>query len=417
MKETFNQQNATVEALEATILPNNATTPNHQGTAPSAQLAPISAASLQFYSPEEQQEILNLSQQIDVKDIEKVMSYGQIPLLRSFEQAGKILQAADGSSADQEVIKEVIEISKEANQNYDDFNLVLKEPSVATKLLRKIFHSLKDDHEKEVAIKAVSCYKLLDSLSKACDTWINSLKENYTTINASICQDTADREELEKYIVAGRIAQERIRSMVEEAKQQYELSALPMAKQEYENLAQGEEAFEIVLLNLEKSRSAYVISTAQLYLQEKSNRNIQIAVRTQKINSTALASQQLRNAVLNMRNKQASEAQKSLNALNSELLKKISESTVLTAEESEKLLACGVYDVSAALEAAKTVISGCEAIKRAGEERVTQIASQMDSLKALLNEMQPFVTKVKEQTTSTDSSAQPSSKSSGGLKF
>ena len=412
--QTTPQQDPTVEAFEATVLPTEPTQNTGDG---STQLTPLSATALQFYSPEEQQEILNLSQQIDVKDIEKVMSYGQIPLIRSFEQAGKILQAAAGSSADQEVIKEVIELSKEANQTYDDFNLVLKEPNPAVKLLRKIFYSVKSEHEKEVSIKAVSCYKLLESLSKACDMWITSLKENYSTINASIFQDVSDREELEKYIIAGRIAQERIHETVEEARKQYELSALPSAKQEYEELAQGEEAFEIVLLNLEKSRGAFVISTAQLALQEKSNRNIQIAVRTQKTNSTTLAAQQLRNAILNVRNNQALEGQKSLASLNSELLKKISEATVLTAEESEKILTSGVYDVAAALEAAKTVISGCDAIKKAGAERVTHIASQMETLKTLLNDMEPYVTKIKEQTTSSPASSQASSNTSGGLKF
>ena len=131
----------------------------------------------------------------------------------------------------------------------------------------------------------------------------------------------------------------------------------------------------------------------------------------------ALASQQLRNAVLNAKTKIAIEGQKSLSALNSELMKKVSENTVLTAEESEKILLNGVYSVEAALEAAKTVIEGCDLIKKAREERSAGIAQELGKLETLLTDIAPFVTRLKSEGEPKDALPDSTSSSSPGLKF
>ena len=52
-------------------------------------------------------------------------------------------------------------------------------------------------------------------------------------------------------------------------------------------LSEGLDIFKVVLLNLEKSRGAYGVSLGQLALQVKTNRNVQIAIRTQKIEFTS----------------------------------------------------------------------------------------------------------------------------------
>ena len=382
---------------------------------PTKELAPLSTHSLSSFSPDAQKEIMALSSQINVTELENVMSYGSIPLLRSFEQAGKILQDEAGSSADQEVIRQVVELAKQASDSYDDFNIVLREPNFVQKLFLKISASAKDKHEADVKYKAITNYKLLEQLMHSCDSWIDMLKDGWTKIHTSAMQDKLSCEELEKYIVAGRIAEERIKAEVEQARLDYELSGLIGDKEKYDNLKDGLETLQVVLLNLEKSRAAFVISIGQLFLQAKANKNTQIAVRTQKSHSMALASQQLRNAVLNAKTKIALEGQKSLSALNSELMKKVSENTVLTAEESEKVLLNGVYSVEAALEAAKTVIEGCDLIKKAREERGRSIEAELGKLENLLGEIAPFVSRLK---ASDEKDALPSTSSgTTGLKF
>lgn len=399
------------------IVPEILTQDENNLAVPSKELAPLSATSLSTFPTDAQREIVALSEQINVTEIENVMSYGSIPLLRSFEQAGKILQDEAGSSADQMVIREVVELSKQANDSYEDFNLVLKEPNFLEKIFLKISKSAKDKHDADVKYKAITNYKLLEQLMKSCDTWVEMLKDGWTKIHTSAMQDKLSCEELEKYIVAGRIAEQRIAAEVEQARLDYELSGLIADKEKYDNLKDGYETLQVVLLNLEKSRAAFVISIGQLFLQAKANKNTQIAVRTQRSHSMALASQQLRNAVLNAKTKIAIEGQKSLSALNSELMKKVSENTVLTAEESEKILLNGVYSVEAALEAAKTVIEGCDLIKKAREERAAGIEQELGKLETLLTEIAPFVTRLKSEGEAKDALPDSSSTVSGGLKF
>lgn len=400
-------------AIVPEVLPQDENKP----AVPSKELAPLSTNSLSSFPADVQREIVALSEQINVTEIENVMSYGSIPLLRSFEQAGKILQDEAGSSADQMVIREVIELSKQANDSYEDFNLVLKEPNFLEKLFLKISKSAKDKHDADVKYKAITNYKLLEQLMKSCDSWVEMLKDGWTKIHTSAMQDKLSCEELEKYIVAGRIAEQRIAAEVEQARLDYELSGLIADKEKYDNLKDGYETLQVVLLNLEKSRAAFVISIGQLFLQAKANKNTQIAVRTQRSHSMALASQQLRNAVLNAKTKIAIEGQKSLSALNSELMKKVSENTVLTAEESEKILLNGVYSVEAALEAAKTVIEGCDLIKKAREERAAEIEQELGKLENILTEIAPFVTRLKSENEAKDALPDSSSNVSGGLKF
>lgn len=386
--------------------------------APTEEFAPLSAGALVHFSAEDQQEILSVAKQVDVRQTEKIMSYGQIPLLRSFEEAGNILREDQGSSADQEVIRQVIELSKQANQSYDDFNLVLKEPNFLQRMLLKISSAAKEKHDKELSVKAITCYKMIEQLVQSCDKWIDMLVDGFTKIHTSALQDKVNCEELEKYIVAGRIAEERISEQVEAARQAYELSGLISDKEEYDALKEGLEIFQMVLFNLEKSRAAFGISIGQLELQGKTNKNVQIAVRTQKANSMALAAQQLRNAVLNAKNQVVLDGQRSISSLNSELLKKVSENTVLTAEESEKVLLNGVYTIEAAKEAIQTVVNGCELIEKARIDRSASMAQELAKLENLLTDIRPFVTRLQENNSNSSSTkSSPSQTTKHGLKF
>lgn len=401
---------------------NNATTNTEetQKNNASVQLTPLTSGALKHFSPEAQEKIKAVAGQIDVRQIEKVMAYGQAPLVRSFERSGMLLKDVQGSSEDQEVVKEVTELAKQANQNYEDFNIVIKEPNFLQKLILKISSSAKEKHDGEVSLRAITNFKLLEQLSESCDKWLEMLKDGFTKIHLSITDDMQNAEELEQYIVAGRIAEERIEEEVAAAKAKWELTGFLADKEEYDKLKEGLDTFRIVLLNLEKSRAAFGISLGQLDLQEKTNKNVQIAVRTQRANSMALAAQQLRNAVLNAKNKLALEGQKSISSLNNELMKKISENTVLTAEESEKVLLNGVYSIEAALEAAKTVMVGCEQIKKAREDRKNNISQELGKLKSLLGELEPFVTRIQENSdpnSSSTSSSSVTSSGTGGLKF
>ena len=102
------------------------------------------------------------------------------------------------------------------------------------------------------------------------------------------------------------------------------------------------------MANLEKIQSNVQTKYWTACINQKSNRNVQIAIRTQVNNSMALMAQQLRNAVLNAKTKEVLEGQKAMTRLNDELIKEISTSIGMTAEDTEKILYTTFYNTDAA---------------------------------------------------------------------
>lgn len=362
---------------------------------PSAPVA-LTTESLKHFDEQTQAAILKLADQIDPLQIDKIMAYGSVPLLRSFEFAGKILKSVEGTSVDQEVVKEVVELSKLANKNQKDLNVAIEEPGLIQKLLMNIFSSIREKKEADTKFKAVTCYRLLTQLRASCETWHQLLRDNYTLISQAMEDTMINGLELEQYIVAGRIAEARIEGELEQRKLLCETSGLIIDKAEYEASKEGFEAFKLVLLNLEKSRAAYGINMGQLRMERDTNKKLQMAVITQKNNSMALAGQQIMTAVLNAQNRQILEGQKSITALNDELFKKVSSGVALTAEESEKLLLNGIYSIEAGLAAAKTVVDGCNAIVKANADREANISQELSKLQVLVDELTPFISSMRE---------------------
>ena len=349
---------------------------------------------LASYTEEEQREILALADSIDVRRIENVMSYGAVPLKNTFEQCGKFLKSEKGSKADQEVIAQVIELSKKASECYDDFNLVLKEPNLFQKIFLKIFSSGRNSHTEKIQNSAVTNYKLLVELKESCDSWLDMLKDAMAEIEYSSLSDVESISLLEKYIIAGKIADERINNELIEIQTKHKETGLQQYAYSYDELKEGYELFCITMSNLEQSRVMYHLSIGQLALVKRSNRNVQISIHTQVDNSMALIGQQLRNAVLNAKTREVLEGQKAISRLNDELIKDISNTIGITAEETEKLIYSGFYNVEAAKEAVTTVINSCNAIKKTASEMLPKMKADMTQLNDLIKQLEPCVTSV-----------------------
>ena len=359
-------------------------------------------AALSHFSDEEKQEIIRLAEEIDVHKIENVMNYGSVALKATFEQCGRFLKDERGSYADQEVIKEVIELSKKASESYEDFKLVLQEPNLFQKIFLKVMSGGKGNSRTEkIQYSAMTNYKLLAELKESCDSWIEMLKKAMGEIEYSAISDADNIALLEKYIIAGKMAEERIAQEMEAIQSQYEETGLQRYSQEYEVMREGNNIFQITMSNLEKSRIMYHLSIGQLALIKRSNRNVQISIHTQVDNSMALIGQQIRNAVLNAKTREVLEGQKSIARLSDALIKDISENIGLTAEETEKLLYASFYNVEAAKEAITTVINSCNAIKQTATDMLPKMKADMTQLDELIKQLQPSIETVTQQTLTT----------------
>ena len=347
---------------------------------------------LASYSEEEQKEIMALSDSIDVTQLDNVMNYGASVMKMTFDQCGEFLKSERGSHADQEVIKQVIELSKKAKDEYEDFELVLKEPGLLQKLLLKISTGAKKSDK--IQHSAVTNYKLLLELQDSCESWIDMLKEGMGEISESAINDMEAVRLLEKYIIAGKLAQSRIETQVKDTQIQYQETGLQKYSDDYEMLKEGFEDFTIRMSKLEESRIAYYLSIAQLRLIKRGNKNVQISVHTQAENSITLMSQQIRNAVLNAKTREVLEGQKAITKLNNELIKEISKTVGLTTSETEKLMYAGLFDVEAAKEAVQYVISSCTEIENTRNEMLPKLETSIAELNSLLEDLQPYVDSV-----------------------
>lgn len=365
-------------------------------------------------APDEQKEITALSEAIDVTELEKVMSYGSEVLKRTFDQCGKFLKSEIGSDADQEVIKRVEELAKKASESYEDFELVIQEPNFLEKLLLKLSSSRKNNRTKKIQNRAVSNYRLLSELKESCEIWLDILKKSMGDITYSEMSDSENVYLLEKYIIAGEFAKKRVENELQQIQENMEETGLRTQSQKYDDLKEGYDIFLIKLENLKKSRVMYYLSLAQLNLTKKSNRNVQISISTQSSNCITLIGQQMRNAVLDAKNREVIEGQKALVRLSDEMIKDVSHSIGVTSENAEKLLYYGICNVDAAKEAIKTVISGCDNVKKIAEEMLPKMQSETEELNALVEELRPYI--------DASSSAQPPSEVSAindtkNLKF
>jgi len=376
---------------------------------------------LASYTEAERKEIMDLANQIDAKKVDNLMNYASNVLLGTFEASGEFLKNEKGSTADQEVIKKVIELSQKAGDSNEDFNLALKEPSLFQKFLLKLSKGARKERMEKIQESAVTNYQLLTELKKSCESWIEMLVEAMSEISVSGKNDVEQAILLEKYIIAGKIDEKRIREEISEIQKNAQETGLQKYEQEYAIVKEGYDIFEITMANLEKSRVMYRLSIGQLALIKKSNRNVQIAIRTQVNNSMALMAQQLRNAVLNAKTKEVLEGQKAMTRLNDELIKEISTSIGMTAEDTEKILYTTFYNTDAAKKAVETVINSCNEIQKVAEEMLPKMKAETEEINKLIEQLEPAVTKIatNKETTATlnEKPASSGAGSNTGLKF
>ena len=367
----------------------------------------------------DQQAIIALAESIDVKQLDKVMSYGSNPLKKTFNQCGDFLKSESGSTADQMVIAQVIELSKKAADAHEDFNMVLKEPNFLQKLLLKLSKKKEKDRTKQIQNSAVTNFKLLVELKDSCDSWIKMLQDALGETSEALMSDMETVQLLEKYIIAGKMAQENIGQQLLAIEENYTQTGLQKYSEEYEEVKKGAEIFDMTLANLEKSRVMYALSRGQLSLIGSSNIDTQISINTQVNNSMALLGQQLRNAVLNAKTMEVLKGQKAITALNDELIKDVSSTIGVTAEDARRLMYSGFYNVEAAKQAVTTVISTCNTVKAIATELLPKMKAETAELSALVKELEPVVGNApKELTEGTNTpKSSPSTTGNGGLKF
>lgn len=376
-----------IEAMDTVVVPEK------------TQVSPLNPeVALASMKEEDRVKVIALSEQIDMLKLENLMDYGSAPLLRTFEQTGKFIEKEKGSNADQIVIKKVVELTNKASESNEDFNLILKEPNWLQKILLKVSSRKREQHSMDVQKAAISNYNLLKELRESADQWISILQETMGEISEAAINEVEGIELLQKYIVAGKLAQERAKGELLLLEEKANSTGLIEDSQKYEDYKEGCEIFDITLTNLENSRQLYILSLAQLKLTQRSNRNVQISVRTKTKNTLTHVSQQIQNAILDAKNREVLEGQKALSRLNDELIKEVSQSIGKTAVDTERLLYVTSCNVEAARTAVTSVINCCKEIQQTSAEMLPKMKADAAEIDRLISELEPCVASIVQKT-------------------
>lgn len=373
------------------------------------------------YTPEEQKEIMELSQSIDVRKKDHVMHYAGTVLKETFDQCGELLKKERGSAADQSVIAMVSELSKQAKDSYEDFNMLIKvkEPNI----IQKAFLALKtgrpwsETRTQMVQETAVTSYDLLMKLKDSESEWLDVLTRVNAQITESAQSDIATGTMLEKYIIAGMFALERIKKDVDEAEELMNLTGMQTDAYEYDELKHGYELFEVKMNKLEQSRQMYRLSVAQLGLTKRSNENMQITITSEMQHSMTLMGQQIRNAMMDAEQQGVMDGYKAITHLNDELIQRVSENIGLTAQESEEMIYTAFYNIESAKTAITAVINCCQAIKKTSEEKLPQMKANTAALNALFGELESYMSSMKTSDISAPTNVSTNENGSEKLEF
>lgn len=341
------------------------------------------------FSEAEKQEVMALSDSIDLTKTDNVMNYGAAPFIDTFQQCGEFLKKERGSSADQAVIKEVIELSKKVTESNEEFNMILKEPNALQKIFLKAFLGNKKSSVQKIKNSAITAYDLIGQLKSSYSSWLETLKDGMEEIGYSAVSDIEAIKLLEKYIIAGKIAEPRLKDELEQV--ETEANETGLISVEYEKIKEGYDIFCRRMGHLEDARIMYRLSVAEVMLTGKSNRNMQEAINTQAQLTTTFIALQIRNAMLNEKVKEVLEGHKAITKLGDELVKEISKNIGRTAEETEKLIYASIYNPEAGKEAIENSLKSCEVIKNTATEMLPKLKAAREQNNELIKKLEPIV--------------------------
>lgn len=369
------------------------------------------------YTEAEQREIMELANSIDVTERAKVLNYGSVALKKTFEQCGEFLKSQRGTQADMKVISQVIELSKKASESREEFNLVLKEPNFLQKLCLKVLSSDKSSRMQKIENCAKTSYNLLIELKKHCDIWVEMLEDSNEEIEYAALSDYETVGVIEKFIIAGKIAQKRTENELKEIESKYQESGMQQYASQYDKVKEGYEAFRGKIIDLETSRVAYYLSIGQLALIKRGNMSVQESVQKKVYNSLTLFGQQLRNSILNEKTREVLEGQKAITKLSNELIKEVSIAVGFTAKEAEEAKNAGFLDMKYAKEAVETVLNACNEVKKMTNEVLPTMEADLTEINNLIKQLEPRIESISIETLKTETPAPTGGGTTGGLKF
>lgn len=338
------------------------------------------ALSMQNFSEEEQKMIDDFSQQINIRDTNLVFSYGaaaQQSISQFSDSALKNVQTKDLDQVGDMISSLVVELrgfDTDEEEGKGFFGFLKKQTNG--------LQAMKARYDKA----EVNVTKICEGLERH---QIQLLKD-IALLDKLYDQNLMYFKELSMYIAAGKKRLEEFRNTeIKEAYEKAEKSGLPEDAQAAKDLNDKAERFEKKLYDLELTRNISIQMAPQIRLIQSSNQLMAEKIQTSLVNTIPLWKSQMVLALGLAHTQEAMEAQRSVNDLTNELLKKNAQklhmATVETARESER----GIVDIETLKKTNQMLIQTMDevlVIQQQGREKRKNAEAELATIEGELRE-------------------------------
>ena len=337
------------------------------------------ALSMQNFSDEEKKMIDDFSKQINILDTNLVFSYGagaQQNISQFSDSALKNVQTKDLDQVGNMISSLVVEL-----RGFD-----------ADEESKGLFGFMKKQ-SKSVALMKARYDKAEVNVNKICDGLEQhqiQLLKDIAMLDKLYDQNLMYFKELSMYIAAGKKRLEDFRATeLKEAYAKAEKSGLPEDAQAAKDLSDKADRFEKKLYDLELTRNISIQMAPQIRLIQSSNQLMAEKIQTSLVNTIPLWKSQMVLALGIAHTQVAMEAQRSVNDLTNELLKKNAQKLHMATVESAKEAERGIVDIETLKQTNKMLIDTMDevlTIQQQGREKRRSAEAELATIENELRE-------------------------------
>ena len=319
--------------------------------------------SSQTFTPEEQKMIDDFSRQINILDTNLVFSYGaaaQQGISQFSDSALKNVQTHDLDKVGDMIGDLVVELRGFDADDEDG---------------KGIFGFFKRKSQSVAALKA-RYTSIEGNVNKICESLEKhqiQLLKDIAMLDKLYDQNLMYFKELSMYIAAGRKRLEEFRAgEVKAAYDKAQQSGLPEDAQAAKDLSDKADRFEKKLYDLELTRNISIQMAPQIRLIQSSNQLMAEKIQTSLINTIPLWKNQMVLSLGIAHTQEAMEAQRAVNDLTNDLLRKNAERMHMATVESAKEAERGIVDIETLKQTNQQLISTMDevlAIQQQGREK------------------------------------------------
>ena len=337
------------------------------------------ALSMQNFSDEEKKMIDDFSKQINILDTNLVFSYGagaQQNISQFSDSALKNVQTKDLDQVGNMISSLVVEL-----RGFD-----------ADEESKGLFGFMKKQ-SKSVALMKARYDKAEVNVNKICDGLEQhqiQLLKDIAMLDKLYDQNLMYFKELSMYIAAGKKRLEDFRATeLKEAYAKAEKSGLPEDAQAAKDLSDKADRFEKKLYDLELTRNISIQMAPQIRLIQSSNQLMAEKIQTSLVNTIPLWKSQMVLALGIAHTQEAMEAQRSVNDLTNELLKKNAQKLHMATVESAKEAERSIVDIETLKQTNKMLIDTMDevlTIQQQGREKRRSAEAELATIENELRE-------------------------------